>query len=682
MDPCRRVLGTIRDYLPFGGSIGGLFGQFGGNATSLAPGLGNLSATSARYNTIQVQGNPAPNTIPGTDGSVFGYLPRETKTPHTGPGQFDIGQAANECIAVVKQGTKVHSYINGYAVIGTNLASANTTLNFDYVGLAEGNVGVGLMFRPYGVAAMQGQWTIGKAYVQQFAGDIAAASAAALLPTITSATEESMNILTTDDAIGTNLNPCTSLAFYESATLPASRRPTAAAQTIGSVTASCIAQGTAAAGRVLQADVTVELRPSGIPLPQYILHASPWNRKELFAYQDAGTKQFVFAGAKQDSIAFEGEACYGTFLTSSIPQCRRVLTHNSSAITSYSLSNIEFVSQQIILPDSVSASILEDAAQGDISITSNSVHNYQTPIPQSTSQNLIIPAKIASANTMYCLFVPQVFVTGSEAYLYNSLRGVCPFGAVSALNGINNNGLLNTYDKSQGYLGYNNDDLTVQNIRCSSGVFQVQLKIGNELLPQQPLTAITELIAENVKAQHKLFDSTSNINATYNLTTRLGGRLGGATTNALAYDVVRSGNFTTTFVSAALTDDQTAINNPAMAFAYACEANYISATTLGSSGKTNRDYAIQRLPNQLELFQPPESSFVLAFDMDTWSRVSDVTRSGKYLGNNTITLNITEANALGLPNIQTLANGYTMQTFVVHDIRFSFQAGGSVVSYY
>lgn len=444
-----------------------------------------------------------------------------------------------------------------------------------------------------------------------------------------------------------------------------------------------VGQGLSGTAQVVpQADITVELRPSGIPLPQYILHATPWLRKELFVYQDPLTKQFVFSGAKQDSIAHESVGCYGTFMQASVPQCRRVLTHNSAAVTSYTMSNIEFVSQQIILPDSVSASILEDASQGDISITSNSVHNYQTPVPSSTSQNLIIPAKIASANTMYCLFVPQVFVTGAEAYMYNSLRGICPFGSVSAFNGVNVNGITSAYDINAGYLGYNADELAIQNIRCNSGVFQVQLKIGNELLPQQPLTCITELVAENVKAQHKLFDSSSNVNATYSLTTKISGRLGGSVVSGLAYDVVKSGSFTTTFVSAAFCDDQTAINNPAMGYAYACEANYIAVSGSGVSNKTIRDYTIQRRPHQLELFQPPESSFVLAFDMDTWSRVSDVTRSGKYLGNNTITLNVTEATALGLPNNTTLANGYTMQTFVVHDIRFSFQAGGSVVSYY
>jgi hypothetical protein len=339
------------------------------------------------------------------------------------------------------------------------------------------------------------------------------------------------------------------------------------------------------------------------------------------------------------------------------------------------LSNIEFVSQQIILPDTVSASILEDAASGDISISSNSVHNYSTPVSTSNSQNLIIPAKIASANTMYCLFVPQAFLSGNEAFCYNSLRGICPFGALEILPGIQANGLTNPYNKNL-FLGYDAGAIQATNIGCSSGQFQIQLKIGNELIPQQPLTTISEVVTENVKAQHKLFDTLSNVNQTYALSTTRINVLGGDITPGLSYDVLKPESFCTTFISAELCDDQTAINCPSMNYVYACENNYTN------TGKQLNDYVIQRRPYFIEAFQPPASTFVIAFDLDTWSRYSDVTRSGKFLGNNVITLSLDRALSLGVSNTNSLSQGYVLQTFVVHDIRFSFQAGGSVVSYY
>ena len=663
MDPCRRVLGTVRDYLPFGGSMGGVFGQFGNTSIGVTVGgRGNLAMGSEFFNTD--------TSNIATASTAIGYLPRNTFTDYTGPKKIDL--SATQC-SVVANPNKVHSYLNGFGCIGASLLSANQYMTNKYINPTDtATKGAALMFRPFGVAALEGRWTIGKAYVSQFTGTVAG--------DFMQATEEGMKILPAPDANGnpgqgTNLTPDASFAWANGGV---------SAPATGSIVSATGLSGNAAAGgqgatQRLQGDVQVEFTPAGIPLPQYVLHARPWERKEFFCHINA-TKQYVFSGAIQSDIAHEASACYGTFLSASVPQCRRVFTNNSeNGTTTYILQNIEFVSQQIILPDSVSASILEDAAQGDISITSNSVHNYQTPISQSNSQNLIIPAKIASANTMYCLFVPQAYVSGNEAYLYNSLRGICPFGSVhTRTSALSKNGLLDAYDTSIAALGVADNDLEVINIQCSQGAFQVQLKVGNELIPQQPLTTITELVAENVKAQHKLFDTRSNINATMNLTTTLRRTFGTAYTDGLAFDVIRGGGFCTTFISAAFCDDQTAINAPATAYAYACEANRVGSGTQ----KGLYDYVLRRLPNQMELFQPPESTFCLAFDMDTWSRVSDVARSGKYLGNNTITLNLQNALALGDSSTNTGSGGYTLQTFVVHDIRFSFQAGGSVVSYY
>jgi hypothetical protein len=436
------------------------------------------------------------------------------------------------------------------------------------------------------------------------------------------------------------------------------------------------------ANQMPQADVTTEFHVSGIPLPQYILVNEPWLRKTFTYDIDETTGKYLFYGVGTGNLGSEQVACYGSYLSASIPQSRRVLqsngTSNNGTLT-YQMQNIEFVSQQIILPDSVSASILEDAANGDISLNANSIHNYQTPCGVSTSQNLIIPAKIASANTMYCLFVPQAFISGNASSVYNSLRGINPFASVSVDGQLS--GIQTPYSNLNG-IGFAASSVEIRNTPCRSGAFQIQLKVGNELIPQQPLTTITELVSENVKAQHKLFDTQSNVNATFSVTTTSTEVLGGNITSGLAFDSITTGQFTTTFVAADLLDDQTAISNPSMGYVYACEGSQLSAGGVNLVNSSIDSYVIKRNPYTLPLFTPPESSFVIAFDLDTWSRFSDVTRSGKYLGNNTITLTLQNALALGLTNQQSGSNGYILQTFIVHDIRFSFQAGGSVVSYY
>jgi hypothetical protein len=713
MDPCRRVLGTIRDYLPFGGTIGGLFGQVGtsnqtaGGVSSVPPD-GNLTLASNFYNTIPGPGGVV-SPVPGFEAALNGHLPRNTFSDYQAVRSLAVG--ANGEYLQTMDPRKVHSKFNGYCALGASLVSASVRLNRQVFNNFEAR-GFGLLFKPYSVAALEGKWTIGRAYVSQMNIGTVQGAGPAYFIKARQITEEGQQIIEDVEGFGTNLLPNTTLgtaAPFGSNIMPPSCRfptsmtnganiytnatkiPSVAARSNMASTVNTTISGldslyATEAGYSPDADVTVDFTPAGIPLPQYYLHASPWTKK-TFAYKigvsGANPLNIQMVGMLQDGVASEADACYGTYLTASVPQCRRVLTHLSSGSNggiTYSLSNIEFVSQQIILPDSVSASILEDAAQGDISINANSLHNFQTPIAQSDSQNLIIPAKIASANTMYCLFQPQVFVSGTEAYCYNSLRGICPFGSVAVPggSGIVQNGLTSKYTATG--LGVNDGELVIRNIPCSSGQLQVQLKIGNELVPQQPLTTINEIMTENVKAQHKLFDTLSNVNSTFALSTKRVVNLGVEDySSALCYDVIAPETFCTTFVSAELTDDQTAIDNPCMSWVYACEANYLGNA---AAQKSKSSYVIARKPNQLEFFQPPSSTFALAFDLDTWSRYSDVTRSGKFLGNNTITLTMQNAVALGYAPNQVRSGGYVLQTFIVHDIRFSFQAGGSVVSYY
>jgi hypothetical protein len=688
MDPCRRVLGTVRDYLPFGGSMGGLFGQMGASSAGTAVD-GNLGQQSSDFT--------------GPVATLFGFLPKETMTDYRAPGYFSVLTRAGiplaervnaavesrQAIEVVESSKEINSMMNGYACIGTSLASANNRLSQRYFGTTDG---FALPFRPYSVAAMSGQWTIGRSYISQFTGNS--------ISSFMQVTEESSRVIPASGAFKSSLAPMRSgmsSAFTNpviSSTQVRAPQLFSTANGAGGTNLTNFSVGAYSnynlnstpnaflTNQMPQADVTTEFHISGIPLPQYILVNEPWTRK-TFAYTIENDGSFTFYGKGTGPLGSEQVACYGSYLSSSIPQSRRVLQSNgvsNNGSISYQLQNIEFVSQQIILPDSVSASILEDAANGDISLNSNSIHNYQTPCGVSTSQNLIIPAKIASANTMYCLFVPQAFVSGTAASVYNSLRGINPFASVAVdgqLNGINT-----PYSANNG-VGFTNDSVEIRNTPCRSGAFQIQLKVGNELIPQQPLTTITELVSENVKAQHKLFDTQSNVNTTFSITTTQSEVLGGNITSGLSYDSIVNGNFTTTFVCADLLDDQTAINNPSMGYVYACEANAAGATSQASLDALNiSNLIIKRDAYSIPLFTPPESSFVIAFDLDTWSRFSDVTRSGKYLGNNTITLTMQNALALGLTNQQSGSNGYILQTFIVHDIRFSFQAGGSVVSYY
>jgi hypothetical protein len=83
-----------------------------------------------------------------------------------------------------------------------------------------------------------------------------------------------------------------------------------------------------------------------------------------------------------------------------------------------------YVGQQIILPDEVTANIVRMAVNGDISLVSHSCKTYRTTLNSSSSQNLILPIKIASANALFVLFQN---VTMLENTNYASCTRNCPF---------------------------------------------------------------------------------------------------------------------------------------------------------------------------------------------------------------------------------------------------------------
>jgi len=77
------------------------------------------------------------------------------------------------------------------------------------------------------------------------------------------------------------------------------------------------------------------------------------------------------------------------------------------------------------------------------------------------------------------------------------------------------------------------------------------------------------------------------------------------------------------------------------------------------------------------------STFMLGFDLDTFSHNSETVRSGHYLGNNTVSLNLSNMEIIdNSPLNQPLCNNVRIDTFVLHDLRLSFQAGGIVQAFY
>jgi hypothetical protein len=461
-------------------------------------------------------------------------------------------------------------------------------------------------------------------------------------------------------------------------------------------------------------EVTVCGHPSGIPLPQYILGYTPWAKKSLFVGLAAKSGSNIYSiygdTVSPSDLCSETIACYGSYLPHSVAQSLRCFNQyggNTNYVT-YQIQNVEFVSQQVILPQNVAADILDIASQGEgISISSNSVRVYQSPVNSSTTQNIIIPATIASANAMYVYFIPQNHSSTTEGQLYNSNSRMCPFSKIwtqdpypqTSCTQASSVSSLANYSVGQYAVGQSTP-FGVRNAPSKSGSFQIQLVLGNEYIPVQPMTCISEIVAELVKCQHKLFDTQANSSFGFSLTERYGylpttSQTLSSTTDygntsdvtQYFYNALAKRDFCSAFTFPAYLDDQTYVQNPN--WNYVGAAMWNSAVTgygtsigqLGISGATNSLYGA-RGPYTLPLFTPAESTFVIGFDLDNWSGYSDVARSGNFLGNQTITLRITDAIALDYQSQKTGIIGINMYAAVVHDIRLSFQAGGTIVEFY
>ena len=83
-------------------------------------------------------------------------------------------------------------------------------------------------------------------------------------------------------------------------------------------------------------------------------------------------------------------------------------------------------------------------------------------------------------------------------------------------------------------------------------------------------------------------------------------------------------------------------------------------------------------------FLPPVSKFMIGFDLEKFSNQSATTRSGKFLGNGTITLQMTNCFACNSKSVNSNStpDSYNVLCIVQHDVRFNIGRGGQVLAFY
>ncbi len=408
----------------------------------------------------------------------------------------------------------------------------------------------------------------------------------------------------------------------------------------------------------------------------------------------------------------DGMGCFGTFLENSCAQTARCIQNtvlasqyypqvftdsNQQSMTSmpqFSIADVYFVATQVIIPDEITSQILEAATYGDISIQSHTimVYNNIQLTPGAPSQNIVIPAKVASANALYGIFrTNEQTAFSMKQYLVNSLSGICPIGS-SVLS----------YDNVS-YIGTNNIPNSgngTQFVSGLAGTFSFQLKIGNDLVPLQPITSVTELLCELEKTTHGLQARYNNMSFNSPIFTAPSKSVGGSggVPGDWVYDIFTNGGYCTTYVDPFMLQDQTIVNNANYAYLTAPPPNFTNPDNLNYSTFVTDNvyynnpciltdvspafyfpvpvgaYCVQR-------FVHPDSTFMVGFDLDTWSGMSNVAQSGRYLGNNNTSLMCDGltlvANLSRSGGTQGTANTVNFTAMILVDCRWSFQAGGN-----
>ena len=191
----------------------------------------------------------------------------------------------------------------------------------------------------------------------------------------------------------------------------------------------------------------------------------------------------------------ETYTCFGTYLPCSTAQVRRTAITNYGNMTkptnidkvpTYVIQNLKYTGYQTILSDEITSAILRSAAKEDVSIQGQTWKTYRTIAAASSSQTLILPIKIASANSLHCIFQNSNMY---ENLSYNSLTGNCPFTSFRW-----------NVDKNK-FVGSDTAPV-LTGVSPTSTPFSVQLRLGNELLPIQPITSVPQMVSELERSIH------------------------------------------------------------------------------------------------------------------------------------------------------------------------------------
>lgn len=431
----------------------------------------------------------------------------------------------------------------------------------------------------------------------------------------------------------------------------------------------------------------------GVPLPQVVPTSNPWCKGNAFGVS-AGN-----AAYPHPIFCNENASCFGTYLPASQPQSRRTTPATRLKATTDNFSNagqtyfrirdIQYIGEQVQLDDVVTSAIIQSAASSEIVVWTRGYRSFEASCEQNTQQNIILPIQIGQAEAMYLLFRAPI-VTQSTDYYSNSF--VCPFTGLSFDN------------QSASVKALNNGEIPdvggAFQIQSSldtggTGAFSYQLFSGTKQYPLQPIQTVSELISEREKSVHALhnwdWDASDSVSL-MNWGTSIGNR---NSSYGLDYDPFIDSGYFTTFVPVLALDDQTITQNPYLQVAEVGEIDSaVVAEALRIRGRRCPTTTVVESTNNgatftgvLNEFTVPIGTFYLGWDFESWTNHQDVMRTGKFLGQEQVSIRMTGTFLCTAKNVLApgqIAQGQNIMctAIVPHVVKLSFIPGGHLLSYY
>lgn len=299
-----------------------------------------------------------------------------------------------------------------------------------------------------------------------------------------------------------------------------------------------------------------------------------------------------------------------------------------------------------------------------------------------------MPIQIGQATALYLVFRPGTQLQSFDHYS-NSFS--CPFTGVSfngSQSGLGSGNLSSIYFGKAGKVADVGGLYTIQSSLDTQnmGLFSYQLFSGTRQYPLQPIQTVSELLVEREKSTHSLHNWSWTGTEAMNLTS-WGKPFSSSTTTGYQFDPFLDLGYFTTYLPTAALDDQTITQNPYFSIAECDENGNGKSRIRGIRQSPQLLDTANQFVGVLNTFVPPIGTFFLGWDFESWTNHEDLMRTGKFLGQEQLSVRMTGTYLMSAQNPTTPNGGPTQQpimctAIVPHVVKLSFVPGGHMLSYY